>query len=73
MHVLVLGGTAEARRLAELLAAARPHARVTTSLAGRVAAPRTPPGELRVGGFGGAEGLADWLRAHAVDAVVDAT
>ncbi|GGT21056.1 cobalt-precorrin-6A reductase [Streptomyces griseoviridis] len=73
MHVLVLGGTAEARRLAELLAARLPEARVTTSLAGRVAAPRTPPGELRVGGFGGAGGLADWLRAHAVDAVVDAT
>ncbi|MFK0119002.1 cobalt-precorrin-6A reductase [Streptomyces sp. NPDC090994] len=72
MHVLVLGGTAEARSLAESLTA-RPHTRVTTSLAGRVAAPRTPPGELRVGGFGGAEGLAGWLRAHAVDAVVDAT
>ncbi|MGP2441308.1 cobalt-precorrin-6A reductase [Streptomyces sp. JW3] len=72
MHVLVLGGTAEARRLAELLTA-RPDTRVTTSLAGRVAAPRTPPGALRIGGFGGAEGLAGWLRAHAVAAVVDAT
>ncbi|GAA4816488.1 cobalt-precorrin-6A reductase [Streptomyces ziwulingensis] len=74
MHVLILGGTGEARRLAELLAGtARPDLRVTTSLAGRVAAPRTPPGELRVGGFGGAGGLADWLRGHAVDALVDAT
>ncbi|MEU4656422.1 cobalt-precorrin-6A reductase [Streptomyces sp. NPDC023723] len=72
MHVLVLGGTAEARRLAELLTA-RPDTRVTTSLAGRVAAPRTPPGELRVGGFGGAHGLAEWLRTRAVDTVVDAT
>jgi len=25
------------------------------------------PGEVRIGGFGGADGLADWLRAHAVD------
>ncbi|MGW1067617.1 cobalt-precorrin-6A reductase [Streptomyces aureus] len=74
MHVLILGGTTEARALAEsLAAAARPDLRVTTSLAGRVGAPRLPPGEVRVGGFGGAEGLARWLREHAVDAVVDAT
>ncbi|OQR64139.1 cobalt-precorrin-6A reductase [Streptomyces maremycinicus] len=74
MHVLILGGTAEARRLAELLAAdALPGLRVTTSLAGRVTAPRLPPGEVRLGGFGGAEGLAAWLVEHAVDALVDAT
>ncbi|WP_411081510.1 cobalt-precorrin-6A reductase [Streptomyces sp. cmx-18-6] len=71
-HVLVLGGTTEARRLAESLAGDR-RVRVTTSLAGRVAAPRLPPGDVRVGGFGGGEGLADWLRAHRVDALVDAT
>ncbi|WP_406710049.1 precorrin-6A/cobalt-precorrin-6A reductase [Streptomyces edwardsiae] len=38
--------------------------------------PRGPgalAGEVRVGGFGGAEGLADWLGAQRVDAVVDAT
>ncbi|MFB6751605.1 cobalt-precorrin-6A reductase [Streptomyces sp. NPDC056353] len=74
MHVLILGGTTEARRLAELLAAGHPAGlRVTNSLAGRVSAPRTPPGETRVGGFGGAEGLAVWLREHAVDLLVDAT
>ncbi|WP_142266823.1 cobalt-precorrin-6A reductase [Streptomyces sp. SLBN-115] len=74
MHVLILGGTTEARRLAELLAAdAVPGIRVTTSLAGRVAAPRLPPGEVRVGGFGGAEGLAAWLDEEGVDALVDAT
>ncbi|MFE9022753.1 cobalt-precorrin-6A reductase [Streptomyces sp. NPDC007808] len=74
MHVLILGGTTEARRLAELLAAAaRPELRVTNSLAGRVTAPRLPPGEVRVGGFGGAEGLAAWLREHEVDALIDAT
>ncbi|MGV9313216.1 cobalt-precorrin-6A reductase [Streptomyces sp. NPDC003691] len=74
MHVLILGGTTEARRLAELLAAAPlPGLRVTNSLAGRVAAPRLPPGEVRIGGFGGPEGLALWLRTHAVDALVDAT
>ncbi|MET8825520.1 cobalt-precorrin-6A reductase [Streptomyces sp. NPDC004610] len=74
MHVLILGGTTEARLLAEALAAVPlPALRVTNSLAGRVAAPRTPPGALRVGGFGGADGLAVWLREHAVSALVDAT
>ncbi|QIQ03337.1 cobalt-precorrin-6A reductase [Streptomyces liangshanensis] len=73
-HLLILGGTTEARRLAEALAA-RPGGgtRVTTSLAGRVARPVLPPGEVRIGGFGGPEGLADWLRAHRVTALVDAT
>ncbi|MEU6672107.1 cobalt-precorrin-6A reductase [Streptomyces sp. NPDC046727] len=71
-HVLILGGTTEARRLAADLAA-RPGVRVTTSLAGRVSRPGELPGEVRVGGFGGPEGLADWLRAHRVDALVDAT
>ncbi|MET9970457.1 cobalt-precorrin-6A reductase [Streptomyces sp. NPDC006356] len=74
MHVLILGGTTEARRLAELLAAEPvPGLRVTNSLAGRVSAPRLPPGEVRVGGFGGADGLAAWLREHEVDALIDAT
>ncbi|CAM5394209.1 precorrin-6A reductase [Streptomyces spiroverticillatus] len=73
MHILVLGGTTEARRLAELLAAELPTTRVTNSLAGRVASPRLPPGEVRVGGFGGADGLAAWLRTHEVDALIDAT
>ncbi|WP_371667945.1 cobalt-precorrin-6A reductase [Streptomyces sp. NBC_00289] len=71
-HVLILGGTAEARELAAALVA-RPGTRVTTSLAGRVARPGALAGEVRVGGFGGAEGLADWLREHRVDALVDAT
>ncbi|WP_028800631.1 cobalt-precorrin-6A reductase [Streptomyces sp. 142MFCol3.1] len=73
MHVLILGGTTEARRLAETLKGRASALRVTTSLAGRVTAPRLPPGEVRVGGFGGAGGLAVWLRAHRVDALVDAT
>lgn len=71
MHVLILGGTTEARELAVALTGAG--VRVTTSLAGRVSRPAALPGEVRVGGFGGAAGLADWLRAHPVDAVVDAT
>ncbi|MEV6996327.1 cobalt-precorrin-6A reductase [Streptomyces sp. NPDC093982] len=71
-HVLILGGTTEARELAAALAA-HPGVRVTTSLAGRVARPGAVAGDVRVGGFGGAEGLADWLRAEHVDTVVDAT
>jgi precorrin-6A/cobalt-precorrin-6A reductase len=70
--VLVLGGTAEARRLAAALQR-DPAFAVTSSLAGRVAVPRLPCGDVRIGGFGGAEGLAAWLRGHGTDAVVDAT
>ncbi|GGJ90763.1 precorrin-6A reductase [Pilimelia anulata] len=47
--------------------------RVTTSLAGRVSAPRPAPGTNRSGGFGGVEGLAAWLRGEDVAAVIDAT
>ncbi|MFC7511894.1 cobalt-precorrin-6A reductase [Streptomyces thermocarboxydus] len=46
---------------------------MTTSLAGRVSRPGALDGEVRVGGFGGPEGLAAWLREEGVDAVVDAT
>ncbi|MFI1974549.1 cobalt-precorrin-6A reductase [Streptomyces wedmorensis] len=72
MHVLILGGTTEARALAGLLHGSA-GLRVTSSLAGRVASPRLPVGEVRIGGFGGVDGLVDWIRAHAVDAVIDAT
>ena len=72
MNVLVLGGTAEARQLASALHG-RPGIAVTSSLAGRVAVPLLPPGDVRIGGFGGVDGLRRWLRDNAVDAVVDAT
>ncbi|MCX5280324.1 cobalt-precorrin-6A reductase [Streptomyces sp. NBC_00198] len=71
-HVLVLGGTTEARELAAELTA-RPGVQVTTSLAGRVARPGAVEGDVRTGGFGGADGLARWLREHRVDVLVDAT
>jgi precorrin-6A/cobalt-precorrin-6A reductase len=70
--VLILAGTAEARELAAQLAT-RPDLRVISSMAGRVPDPARPAGELRIGGFGGADGLAGWLRAENVAAVVDAT
>jgi precorrin-6A/cobalt-precorrin-6A reductase len=70
--VLVLGGTAEARVLAGALDD-DPDIRVISTLAGRVAHPRLPRGEVRVGGFGGPDGLAAFIRSEAVGAVVDAT
>ncbi|MGB3664041.1 precorrin-6A/cobalt-precorrin-6A reductase, partial [Mycolicibacter algericus] len=68
-QVLLLGGTAEARALADRLVAAGVD--VTTSLAGRVANPRLPAGAVRIGGFGGIDGLRAALVDY--DAVVDAT
>ncbi|GAB2686502.1 cobalt-precorrin-6A reductase [Thalassiella azotivora] len=70
-QVLLLGGTAEARALADLLVG--DGLPVVSSLAGRVSRPRLPRGEVRVGGFGGVEGLRAYLRDHGVAAVVDAT
>lgn len=69
--VLLLGGTAEARELAAALT--RDGVPVISSLAGRVADPRLPEGEVRVGGFGGPDGLARWLLDNRIAAVVDAT
>ncbi len=71
-RILILGGTGEARALAAALAT-HPALTAVTSLAGRTAAPVRPAGELRVGGFGGSEGLADYLDEARIAAVVDAT
>jgi precorrin-6A/cobalt-precorrin-6A reductase len=71
VRILILGGTGEAReRAAELVARG---VDVLSSLAGRVRAPRLPDGPVRVGGFGGADGLAAFLRAERITAVIDAT
>jgi precorrin-6A/cobalt-precorrin-6A reductase len=69
--ILLLGGTGEARALATALVARQ--VSVISSLAGRVARPQLPDGQVRVGGFGGPEALARWLLVHRVQAVVDAT
>ena len=71
MRILILGGTGEARELAAELVAAGVD--VLSSLAGRVRQPRLPDGPVRVGGFGGAAGLAGFLREERITAVVDAT
>ncbi|MFM6852043.1 MAG: cobalt-precorrin-6A reductase [Terrabacter sp.] len=71
MRVLVLGGTGEARALAAGLV--ERGVDVVSSLAGRVSAPALPVGRVRVGGFGGVDGLAEHLVAERFDHVVDAT
>ena len=73
MHsILILGGTTEARQLAEALRGLN-RFRLELSLAGRTKAPAAQPVPVRIGGFGGAEGLADYLKANAFDLLIDAT
>jgi precorrin-6A/cobalt-precorrin-6A reductase len=71
-RILILGGTAEARRLADGLAG-RPGLSVTLSLAGRTSEPLAQAVPVRRGGFGGAAGLADHLRTERIDLLIDAT
>ena len=71
-RILILGGTAEARQLAGRLAG-RAGLDITLSLAGRTATPAAQPVPVRVGGFGGAEGLAKYLVSERIDALIDAT
>jgi precorrin-6A/cobalt-precorrin-6A reductase len=70
---LILGGTGEAIKLAESLSTAGSPWHPISSLAGRVAAPRLPPGEVRVGGFGGVIGLTQFLRDEKIAFMIDAT
>src|SRR6201996_9799827 len=70
MRVLLLGGTSEARALAARL---HPDVDVVSSLAGRVPDPALPVGAVRIGGFGGVDGLRRWLQDERIEAVVDAT
>jgi len=70
-RLLILGGTGEARELAaEATGAGIP---TISSLAGRVRNPRLPVGEVRIGGFGGTEGLRSWCADNGIGVVVDAT
>jgi precorrin-6A/cobalt-precorrin-6A reductase len=71
-RILILGGTAEARQLAQRLAG-RANFAVTLSLAGRTASPAAQGVPVRIGGFGGADGLARYLAAERIDALIDAT
>jgi len=72
LRLLILGGTADASRLAAAIAA-EPRIDAVLSFAGRTDNPRPPPIPWRVGGFGGVQGLIAYLRAERIDRVVDAT
>lgn len=72
MRILILGGTMEASRLARLIADDGRFS-PTLSLAGRTASPAVQPVPTRIGGFGGADGLARWLQEDGAEAIIDAT
>ena len=71
--ILILGGTKEAARLATTLVRDNPDARIITSLAGRTREPAPIAGEVRIGGFGGSEGLARYLVNEGITTLIDAT
>ena len=71
-RVLILVGTGEGRKLARQ-ASQRPDIEAIASLAGRTRQPEIPIESTRVGGFGGVEGLREYLGAQQIDALVDAT
>jgi precorrin-6A/cobalt-precorrin-6A reductase len=71
-RILILGGTTQARELAERLAKCA-NLEVIVSLAGRTKSPAPQPVPVRTGGFGGVAGLAKYLGEERIDALVDAT
>lgn len=70
-NLLILGGTTEASALAKVVAGKRIPA--IFSYAGRTESPKFQPIPMRVGGFGGSDGLANYLAEHNITHVVDAT
>ncbi len=72
LRVLILGGTAEASEIARRLAD-QSDLSVISSLAGRVNQPKIPDGPVRIGGFGGVDGLLSFLQNESIGAVIDAT
>lgn len=70
-NVLVLAGTAEARKICSELS--RLNIKARASLAGRVATPKPLDLQTRIGGFGGVDGLAGYLEEESITHVVDAT
>jgi precorrin-6A/cobalt-precorrin-6A reductase len=72
IRVLILGGTTQASELVRALAG-RADVSSLLSLAGRTQNPAPAPIPCRIGGFGGVEGLAHFLREEKFDALIDAT
>lgn len=71
-RILLLGGTREARIIAADLAA-MPDCEATLSLAGVTSSPPETGLPTRIGGFGGPEGMAAWIKDNAITTLVDAT
>ncbi len=71
-RVLLLGGTSEARALAARVARDSTLTGVV-SLAGSTSAPAPYDVPMRVGGFGGVDGLTRYLEQERIERVVDAT
>lgn len=71
-QILILGGTTEAREMAEIIGHCK-KSEAVISLAGRTSSPAAFPIPVRVGGFGGVEGLIAYLNEYKIDLVVDAT
>jgi precorrin-6A/cobalt-precorrin-6A reductase len=72
LRLLILGGTSEASALAAALAT-RADIWPILSLAGRTTNPKRAPIPTRIGGFGGVDGIIDYLARERIDAIVDAT
>ncbi|MEQ1694648.1 MAG: cobalt-precorrin-6A reductase [Hyphomicrobiaceae bacterium] len=70
-RLLILGGTSDANALAA--AVARADIVATYSYAGRTQVPVNQPLPVRIGGFGGPDGLAGYIRDEAITHVIDAT
>ena len=70
--LLLLGGTREGRALAQALED-DPHVTALYAIAGRTAAPALPRLPVHRGGFGGADGLAAFLRRGGIPLLIDAT
>ncbi|MCC9621341.1 cobalt-precorrin-6A reductase [Thalassospira sp. MA62] len=75
MHILIFGGTGDANRIANDLMQEFGHdVRLQLSLAGRTSAPSIPDGvPVRIGGFGGPEGIISHIKSESIDLVIDAT
>ncbi|MBE9206444.1 cobalt-precorrin-6A reductase [Nostoc sp. LEGE 06077] len=71
-RVLILGGTGEAAELSARIATID-GIEAIASFAGRTREPLLPSGEVRIGGFGGVEGLVEYLRQMKIDILIDAT
>jgi precorrin-6A/cobalt-precorrin-6A reductase len=73
MTILILGGTSEAAALDQHLAEQAPDIRAVISLAGHTVDPKPSNLPVRIGGFGGIEGLRRYLEEEGIVAVIDAT